>query len=402
MPNTGKCACMAHDPAGANEQMILRTLFPFPCNNEGSSHLPFALTRHLSQTSLHAEMWVMTRGPQARERFVRAAFPGRSWSVVVRANKLLRPDNSWATQVLEHRFKRAFRKGDLALVNRGCSLELIHALGARGHLVFLERVNVMDHMAKRILEDAFARAGWPVEHHYTQDVLDGEQVQAEAAHFIFSANPAVTASLIERGIPEKKILKCSYGWEPERFATTAGAIPRSGGINVLFVGHIGVRKGAHILLEAWSRAGINGRLVLLGNMDPLIAKYCAGHLERRDVVHLPYIANPAPAYRSADIFAFPTLEEGGPLVSYEAMGCGLPIVTSPMGAGGIVRHGREGLIVDPHDQEALIAALQELSTDADLRRTMGNAGQIRAEEFTWDKVAQRRYEMIMRAVGSGP
>lgn len=378
--------------------MILRTLFPFPCNNEYTSHLPFSLVRHLSQTDLRAELWVARRGPKAREDFVHAVFPYNLHSLVVRANRTIQPKNDWARQVIEHRYRGAFRDGDTALLSRGCSLELLQWLRSRGHVIFLERVNVMDHMAKRIIEDAFARAGWPAEHFYSQNVLDGEQAQAETANFIFSANPAVTESLLERGIPRERILECSYGWDPERFNMTVRALPEIAGVTVLFVGSIGMRKGAHLLLNAWSKAGIDGRLVLLGEIEPLIAKHCADLLQREDVIHLPYNPDPGPVYRSADIFALPTLEEGGPLVSYEAMGNGLPIVTSRMGAGNIIGHRKEGLVVDPHDQNQLIEALWQLAKSAEMRRAMGEAGRIRAAEYTWDKVAQRRYDLIKGAL----
>ena len=133
-------------------------------------------------------------------------------------------------------------------------------------------------------------------------------------------------------------------------------------------------------------------------MESLIARHCAGQLARPDVIHRDYEPEPASVYRSADIFAFPTLEEGSPLVSYEAMACGLPVVTSPMGAGSVVRHGQEGLVVDPYDPQALIRALQELAEDVRTRREMGAAAQRRAAEYTWNKVARRRYELFTAAL----
>ena len=68
-------------------------------------------------------------------------------------------------------------------------------------------------------------------------------------------------------------------------------------------------------------------------------------------------------------------------MGYEAMGNGLPIVTSAMGAGSIIRHRREGLVVDPHDQDQLIEALRQLAKDAEMRRAMGEAGRIRAADI---------------------
>ena len=45
-----------------------------------------------------------------------------------------------------------------------------------------------------------------------------------------------------------------------------------------------------------------------------------------------------------------------------------------------------------------IRALRELAGDTQKRRVMGEAGRIRAADFTWDKVAQRRYALIKKAV----
>jgi glycosyltransferase involved in cell wall biosynthesis len=259
----------------------------------------------------------------------------------------------------------------------------------------------MDHTVKRVTEEAFLRAGWPFEYHtylQSQAQLDMDQAQTEAADFIFSPGPPVTGSLLERGIPEARILQTSYGWDPERFKGTTRVLPEVEGVTVLFVGRVGISKGAHLLLNAWSRAGIVGRLVLLGEMEPMIPKYCGDHLKRPDVVYLPYTSDPAPVYRSADVFALPTLTEGSPLVCYEAMANGLPLVVSPAAAGDIVRHGQEGFVVEPHDQAGWIATLRQLASDAELRRAQGEAGRIRAAEFTWEKVAARRYELIKDAM----
>ena len=374
--------------------MTLRVLFPFHCNNEHAGHLPFSLVRHLSQTDLHAELWVTGRGARAQADFVRTILDATSHSLLRRVNQIVRPAANWPLAFLEHCFLRAFRKGDMALLSRGTSLGLTRALRARGHMTFLERINTMDHTAKAILEDAFSRAGWPIEHMYTQDSLDREKAQAEAANFIFSASPAVTNSLIERGISKDKILECSYGWDPHRFIDPAHGLPAIPGITVLFVGGIGVRKGAHLLLHAWSKADIAGRLVLLGHMERAIKRHCADIFLRSDVVHVPYSPDPGPWFNSADIFALPTLEEGSPLVAYEATGNGLPVLSTPMGAGWIVRNGVEGRVIEPYDEAGWIAALRLLAGDAALRKQLGHAGRICAAHYTWTMVAQRRYGQI--------
>jgi glycosyltransferase involved in cell wall biosynthesis len=256
----------------------------------------------------------------------------------------------------------------------------------------------MGHTVSRILEDASRRAGWPSEQapHELQADLDLQLGQVEAADFIFCPSPPVAESVLEAGVPRSKILPTSYGWDPARFnGGEARALAPIGGITVLFVGTVCERKGAHLLLEAWSRAGISGRLVLLGFVAPRLATYCAHLLNRPDVICLPFNDDPVPFFRSA---ALPTLEEGSSLVTYEAMAVGLPLVTSPMGAGSVVRHDREGLVVDPHSAEALVGALRRMAVDAELRRACGEAGRERASEYTWEKVAARRYALVRSAL----
>ena len=150
-----------------------------------------------------------------------------------------------------------------------------------------------------------------------------------------------------------------------------------------------------MLLRAWEKAGIKGRLMLCGSMEPAIAETCSRILARSDVIHRDYTSDIAFAYREADFFAFPSLEEGGPMVTYEAMANGLPVLTSPMGAGSIARDGKDGIIVSPYDEEGLVTGLQQLAGCAELRLRMSDSARERAQEFTWEKVARRRAELVL-------
>ena len=366
---------------------MLRSLFPHACNDEWTSHLPFSLTRHLTQSDLRAQLWVLSQGPRARASYVRTSLAARLLSRLSRDK---------ARRTLERRYLAAFRAGDIALLNRGASPGLVRELQARGHKVFFECVNTGDATLARIILDAFARAGWPIEPPYDHGPASAPNLLK--ADFIFTSNPLAAESLLQEGVPASRIVHTSQGWDPARFETTARALPEIDGTTFLFAGSVGVRKGAHLLLAAWSKAGIRGRLVLLGPLERQITKYCAQILGRADVLHRPFDPQPAAIFRSADVFVLPTLEEGGPLVTFEAMGCGLPMVTSPFGAGAVLRHGEEGLVVDPYDEAGLIDALRCMAENTPLRREMGAAGRRRAAEFTWDKVAWRRHELIRQAV----
>jgi glycosyltransferase involved in cell wall biosynthesis len=195
------------------------------------------------------------------------------------------------------------------------------------------------------------------------------------------------------------MLETTYGWDPARLSGCRKRIPSGAGITAIFVGAICVRKGAHLLLDYWARSGVKGRLVLAGEMEPIIKEKCADLLSRSDVTALDYFQDVGSLYRSADIFAFPSLEEGSPLVMYEACGSGLAVVTTGMGAGRIVRHGREGFVLDPYDAPGWIAALRLLAEDAECRRNMSSAAAERSQQFIWNAVARRRRQQMMDCLG---
>src|SRR5262249_9338018 len=93
---------------------------------------------------------------------------------------------------------------------------------------------------------------------------------------------------------------------------------------------------------------------------------------------------------SADIFVFPTLEEGGPQVTYEAAGCGLPIITTPMGAARLVKDGLNGLIVNSSDVDGLADAITRLATSSELRHRLGRQAAIDAMDYTYQKLGYDR------------
>ena len=157
-------------------------------------------------------------------------------------------------------------------------------------------------------------------------------------------------------------------------------------------------KGTHLLLRAWEKARLNGTLVLCGNIEPAIEQTCKEILSRPDVFWHQHSPDVGRLYRQADVFVLPSLEEGSPLVTYEAMANGLPVLVSPMGSGGIARDEIDGMVISPYDDEKWVESLRKLSTDASLRRNFGKSARKRAEQFTWKKVGRRRAAEITKRV----
>lgn len=277
----------------------------------------------------------------------------------------------------------------------GASLETIAGLRRRGATVIREQFNCFTGAAKRILDDAYRRLGAEPAHAITDSIVEAERRILDAVDHIFCPGPNVERSLAESNLDVGKLLSTSYGWDPSRLTTVRRALSPVSGITLLFVGSICVRKGAHLLLDAWARSGVKGRLVLVGEMEPTIRDKCANLLARDDVIVRDYSREVGALYRCADAFVFPTLEEGSPLVVYEACGAGLPVVTTTMGAGAFVRPDLgEGLVIDAFDAQGWINAIRSLAEDAALRRRLSDAARRRAADFVWPAVATRRLAQI--------
>lgn len=96
------------------------------------------------------------------------------------------------------------------------------------------------------------------------------------------------------------------------------------------------------------------------------------------------------AYRSADLFGLPSLQEGFGLVFLEAMASGLPIVAARAGATPeVIGDGAAGRLVPPGDPEELARALVELARDPALRDRMSAAGYRRVQEYSLGNLADR-------------
>jgi glycosyltransferase involved in cell wall biosynthesis len=101
-------------------------------------------------------------------------------------------------------------------------------------------------------------------------------------------------------------------------------------------------------------------------------------------------------YAGSDVVVMPsiptlTFREPWGLVANEAMNRGLPVIaTDAVGAaaGGLVRDGRNGLVVEAGDAPALANAIRTLHDDPALRRRLGAAGREDVAAYDQDAWAQ--------------
>ncbi|MBA2701699.1 MAG: glycosyltransferase family 4 protein, partial [Chloroflexi bacterium] len=186
--------------------------------------------------------------------------------------------------------------------------------------------------------------------------------------------------------------------------------------NVLFVGRHEPRKGLLDLLKAHRilrKAGTDARLLVVGSgpQEREARRYVATRgLQGVEFLGRVSDAEKAQLFRTADVYASPaTGGESFGIVLLEAMAAGTPIVCSDIhGYKGVVRRGREALLVPPRDPPELARALHRLLRDPGLRDQMSAAGRVRAEDFSWPRVTAKvedYYGFVIRrlaAAGSLP
>jgi glycosyltransferase involved in cell wall biosynthesis len=375
----------------------LITVLPIYCTGEAVTYTCLSLAEAMQPFGQTTEVWVPAAEGRGRRPFVREAVPALVRSL---AWRLL--GERFVFEQLDRSVLRAVRKDDVLWLWPGTTRTLRDELAARGHRVIAERINCCQGTAKRILDAEYERSGLPQDEHITEGEVAEERAELAGVDRVFAPSPWVRSSLLEAGISEHKIWDTSYGFDPGRLAGESRALEPFEGLTIAFVGYACLRKGVHHLFEAFERLEVPARLVLAGRTASNVAERYADFLKRPDVIRLGHVSDVGAVYRSADVFCFPSLEEGGPMVTYEAMGLGVPVVVTPMGAGAVARDRLDGFVVPPGDVDGLAAALTQLASDAELRRSLGENARARALEFTWQKVAARRQALVDAEFGTSP
>jgi glycosyltransferase involved in cell wall biosynthesis len=165
------------------------------------------------------------------------------------------------------------------------------------------------------------------------------------------------------------------------------ALPPHDGPRVLFVGRLEERKGITYLIEAVPKVVAqvpNAQFVFVGDdtnygaTGGSVLQSCKDTLEKHGCLNNALFVSQVKLavmptyYRAADICAVPSLYDNAPYTCIEAMACGRAIIGTTV--GGIpeyIQTGRNGLLVEPRNSQALADGILRLVHNAEERKRFG-------------------------------
>lgn len=213
----------------------------------------------------------------------------------------------------------------------------------------------------------------------------------------FDRLPYVSISDAERaGCPELDYVATVYnGIDLDQFPFS-----ERGGDDLVFLGRMSPKKGAHLAIEVAVRTG--RRLVMAAHIPPDEEEFFTQVIRPRiDDRSVCFVGEVGPEERArllgsaAALLHLVTVPEPFGLVMVEAMACGTPVIGFGLGSvPEVVSHGETGFVVSDVEQAAAaVDRLDEISRAACRRRV--------EERFTVDRMVDG-YLAVYRRLLEGP
>ncbi|TCS16524.1 glycosyltransferase [Caulobacter sp. BK020] len=183
---------------------------------------------------------------------------------------------------------------------------------------------------------------------------------------------------VARGVPAERVHVVANAVKPPS-VQAAPFRDRSRPPRIVAAGRLHPKKGFDVLVAALALLRDQGQafdceIAGEGDERPRLEGLIAQH-GLQDRVRLVGWRGDVPAFlATGDVFAFPSHQEGFPLVLLEAMAVGLPAVSSAIpGPVEMIADGVDGALVPPGDPAALARALAGLVATPETAATLGLA-----------------------------
>jgi len=174
------------------------------------------------------------------------------------------------------------------------------------------------------------------------------------------------------------------------------------GLRLLTVGRLSVTKRIELLIDAVEILHTDGHKLGLtiaggGQLEQEL-RHLVQQKGLNDIIKVTGRVDPEDMpqmYRQSDIFVSASMQEGMSNAMLEATASGLPIITTRCeGAEELVADN--GMVVEEASGEAIAQAIKKLANDRPLCKQMAEAARSRAEQFTWNRIAEKYLALYKR------
>jgi len=186
---------------------------------------------------------------------------------------------------------------------------------------------------------------------------------------------------------------------------------RNHAMDILYVGRLAFNKGVDNLIAAFGRVGrkfphVRLRIAGDGPARASLEKMASNSLSSGSYEFLGMVDSTKvrDLQDRARLQCIPSVcPENSPIVIYEALTAGIPIVASNIGGiPDLVRNGTDGILVTPGNQDELVTAIEALFEDQACI-SFSQAAYERAKDFTMDKhvtALQKLYREVCESKGA--
>lgn len=240
--------------------------------------------------------------------------------------------------------------------------------------------------------------------------LDFRNAILKKADMFSAISPEIVSEWTSSGVLPEKVFLIPNAVDTTRFIPVDPAqkailreklqLPQSS-IIAIYTGRLVSYKGLPLLLRVWKEICCKheNAILLLAGTGGLDIHNCEDDLHEyvgiagleKKVLFLGSVLNVPEYLQAADLFVFPTENDAFPSSIVEAMACALPVVTTPVGAIKIiVRHRKNGLLVEPGNSRQLYEALDVMFSNHELASRLGQAAaQTVREQYSADRVTKK-------------
>ena len=166
----------------------------------------------------------------------------------------------------------------------------------------------------------------------------------------------------------------------------------------IYAGNQSVRKGIHILIEAWKNSGIKpneAELLLVGSKDLPNDFYSDLPENIKVISNIPH-NELLKLFDESSMFILPTLADGFGMVITEAMSRGIPVLATNNCAGpDLITHGLNGLLIEAGNSAALVEQMKwAVSHNSEINQ-MGIKAKEKSSQWQWSDYRKAWLEIVL-------